>query len=78
VKVFTVTSVAAAEEFLRQSQNELHLLLNGLKRNYVSNIRRFAATAMEKRFNVLRDAIRNLGAQLQPELREDIISMCYC
>ena len=64
---------AHAEEFLRLSQRELHSALNTLKLEYVTAIRKLAESAKDKRFKALRDAIKHLGPQLQPELREAIV-----
>ena len=69
-------TVANAEDFLRLSQRELHSNLNTLKLEYVTAIRRLAEKAKDKRFNVLRDAIKHLDTRLQPTLREEIVSTC--
>ena len=64
---------AHAEEFLRLSQQELHVALDTLKLEYVTTIRKLAEAAKDKRFKALRDAIKHLDPQLQPELREAIV-----
>ena len=76
-KVLTVKTIGHAEEFLRLSQRELHSNLNGLKSEYVITIRTLAERAKERRFNTLRDAMKNLDSRLQSELREDVISACH-
>ena len=52
--------------------------MNGLKSEYVITVRTLAERAKERRFNTLRDAIKNLDSRRQSELREDIISAYLC
>ena len=74
--VLTVKTVGDAEDFLLLSQRELHSGLNGLTSEYVTTIRKLAERAKERRFNTLRDAVKDLDPRLQPELREEIVSAC--
>ena len=71
--VLTVERISHAERFLRLSQRELHLNLNTLKLEYLSAIRRLAEEATYKRFSALRDSIKLLDSQIQPEPREAFV-----
>ncbi|CCA76328.1 hypothetical protein PIIN_11894 [Serendipita indica DSM 11827] len=71
--VLTVKSVAHAEEFLRHSQAELTKSLNELRRDFVISVRKMAEEARAKRFQDLKDKIKDLDPKMQPELREEII-----
>ena len=71
--VLTVETVADAEGFLQLSQRKLHSALNTLKLEYVTKIRSLAEEAKDERFKALRDKIKHLDPQLQPQLHNKIL-----
>lgn len=76
MKVLIVKNVAQAEEFLRQSQRELHLALNDLQSEYVATVRKLAESAKEKRFQALRDSIMHLKPPFLSEMQDTIVGRC--
>ena len=66
--------MAAAKEFLRLSQGELHNQLCTLKTEYVDAVRRLGQEAKSFRITTLRDALLENSTALQAELSDDVIS----
>ena len=67
-----MTSVADATEFLRLSQEDLHIQLRALKADYVDAIRRLRQEVESFTMNTLQDALEN-GLAIRAEIRDDAI-----
>ena len=68
-----MTSVATAEEFLRLSQEELHVPLRTLKMEYVEAIRSLGQETNSLMIKKLRGELLQKSTDLQGELRDDVI-----
>ena len=64
--------MADAKEFLRLSQEDLHIRLRALRAEYADAVRRLGQEARSFRITSLRDALENATA-IQAEIRDDVI-----
>ena len=64
--------MADAKEFLRLSQEDLHIRLRALRAEYADAVRRLGQEARSFRITSLRDALENATA-ISAEIRDDII-----
>ena len=65
--------MAAAKEFLRLSQGQLHNQLCTLKTEYVDAVQRLGQEAKSFRITTLRDALLENSTALQAEFSVDLI-----
>ena len=64
--------MADAKEFLRLSQEDLHIQLRALQANYVDAVRHLGQEAKLFSITALRDALEDATA-IQAKIRDDVI-----